>query len=66
MVAFAGIGRIAAFFFRKRIGHTVELETTETAASEFDEELHKLIKRAKKAARNALAFGRFQTRTHPC
>ena len=37
-----------------------ELKDTETAASKFDDKLHKLIKRAKKQARNALAIHRFK------
>lgn len=38
---------------------------TETAASKFDDKLHKLIKRAKKERRDALALGRFQTGARP-
>ena len=38
-----------------------EFDATETAVSEIEEKLHKLIKRAKKTTRIALAFGRFET-----
>jgi len=37
-----------------------ELKDTETAASKFDDKLHRLIKRTKKTAWNALAIRRFK------
>jgi hypothetical protein len=43
-----------------------ELKDTETAVSKLDDKLHKLIKSAKKTARNALAIRRFKTRACSC